>query len=359
MPRVSIVVSAVLLASGLPAGAQAQSSKVTTGVMSTSTTASTEVTDFYRGNTVYMIVGSAAGGGFDYYARVISRFMTKYVPGNPTFVAQNMPGAGGITAGTRVAVTAPQDGTFVGAIHPSTIVAPVLGEKSLKPLKLAYLGSASVNVEGCFLRTDAPAKSLADGFKTEIVMGASNQGSSSREYASLLRNVLGLNIKIVGGYTGSNDIMLALERGEVQATCGASVLNVVASRPNWFKDNIVRVASHQGPKELPEMKELQGAKPTVFLAKTDEQRAILNLFDLQGPIGRPYATGADVPPDRVKALRAAFAASMSDPELRKEVESKGLEVSPLSGDEVQAIAGKILNAPADLIKKTRAALGYD
>lgn len=316
------------------------------------------VADFYKGNTVYMIIGSASGGGFDFYARVISRFMSKHLPGNPTFVSQNMPGAGGLTAGTRVAVTAPQDGTYVGAIHPSTIVSPVLGEKTSKPLNFAFLGSASANLEGCFLRTDAPAKSFADGFKTEMVMGASTVSSSSREYAALMKNVLGMNVKIVAGYQGSNDVLLALERGEVQGTC-AGISNVIASRPNWFKDNLVRVISYQGTKEITDIKELAGVKPAIVHAKTPEQRAIFELYDLQAPIGRPYATGGDVPKDRVKALQTAFMAAMNDPELRQEILAKGLELEPISGDEVTAIASKVLNAPADVIKRTRAALGYE
>lgn len=322
---------------------------------------SSAVREFYRGNTVYMVIGSAAGGGFDTYARIIARYLTKHMPGNPSLVPQNLPGAGGVAAGTRVAVTAPQDGTYVGAIHPATIVAPVLGEKNhaLKPLNLAFLGSASANLEACYVRTDAPVKSLADAYDTEIVMGASNQGSSSREYAALLKNVLGLKIKIVGGYTGSADILLALERGEVQATCGAGLFSTVSSRPKWFADKIVKVLSHQGPRAMPEIKELQGAPPTVSLAKTEEQREILNLYDLQGPIGRPYATGGDVPVERLKALQAAFMAAMADPDLKTEVLAKGLEISPLSGDEVQAIAGQFYNASPAVVKKLRTALGYD
>lgn len=349
MPRSGRIVALPIAAclAALPGGAWAQSSG---GAVS--------VADFYKGNTVYMIIGSAAGGGFDFYARAISRFMSKHLPGNPTFVSQNMPGAGGLTAGTRVAVTAPQDGTYIGAIHPSTIVSPVLGEKAGKPINFAYLGSASANIEACYLRTDAPAKSFADGFKTEMVMGASTGSSSSREYASLLKTIMGMNIKIVTGYKGSNDVLLALERGEVQGTC-AGLSNTLASRPNWFKDNIVRVISYQGNKEITGIKELAGVKPAISHAKTAEQRAIFELYDLQAPIGRPYATGGTVPKDRVKALQAAFMASMGDPELKKEILAKGLELEPISGEEVTAIASKILNAPPEIIKKTRAALGYD
>src|SRR5215510_7910171 len=172
---------------------------------SDSMAAEESVADFYRGKSINMVIGSASGGGFDAYARIIGRYMTKYLPGRPAVVPQNLIGSGGFAAGYRVAVTAPQDGTHIGAVHPTTIVDPVLGDprKSAKPLDFAYLGSASTDVEACFLRTDAPANSLRDAFDTEIILGASNQASSSREYAALLKNVLGLKVNIVGGYNGT------------------------------------------------------------------------------------------------------------------------------------------------------------
>ena len=319
-----------------------------------------KVADFYRGNTVYVMIGSAVGGGFDFYGRTVGRYMAKYIPGNPTVVPQNLPGAGSFTAATRVAVTAPQDGTYIGAIQPTAILDPVLGDpsKGAKRLDLAFLGNAAENIEACFLRTDAPAKSFADGFTTEIVLGASNGASSSREYASLLKNVLGMKIKIVTGYTGNADILLAVDRSEVQGFCGSSFLNVLASRPQWFANNIVRAISHQGTKPLPEMKETKGVMPAITYAKTEEQKQILNLYDLQGRFGRPWVTGGKVPPERIQALRTAFIKSLNDPELRKEVIARGLEISPMPGEEIQRLVTEVYAMPPELLKKTRSALGY-
>lgn len=318
------------------------------------------VAEFYRGNTVYMVIGSAPGGGFDYYARTIAKYMSRTIPGAPSVVPQNLPGSGGIAAGSRVAVTAPQDGTYIGAIHPTTIVDPVLGDpsKGAKPLDFAYLGSASTNVEGCFMRTDAAAKSFEDLFHTEVVFGAANASSSSREYVSLLQNVLGMKIRLVSGYKGSNDIMLAMERGEVKGTCGAGYLNVLASYPRWFSEDFVRLVSYQGSKVLPATKELAFAKPTISYAKNEEQRQILGLYDLQEEFGRPYVTGAKVPPDRVSALRKAFADTLNDPEFRQEIEGRGLDVSPLSGEELQQIVASIYDAPPEILTKARRSLGY-
>ncbi len=319
------------------------------------------VADFYRDNTIFMVIGSASGGGFDYYARTIAKYMTSHMPGKPSVVPQNLPGSGGIAAGSRVAVTAPQDGTYIGAIHPTTIVDPVLGDpsKGTKPLSFSYLGSASVNVEACFMRVDAAAKTFEDLFQNEVVFGAATHSSSSREYAALLQNVLGMKVRLVSGYKGSNEIMLALERGEVKATCGVGYLNVLASYPKWFEDDLIRMVSYQGEKTLTGGKELRFAKPTMAYAKTEEQRQILALYDLQEEFGRPYVTGPGVPSDRVAALRKAFLDTLNDKDFRHEIESRGLDIAPLSGEDLQQIVSKIYNAPPDLLRKTRKALGYE
>lgn len=319
------------------------------------------VADFYRDNTIFMVIGSASGGGFDYYARTIAKYMSGHMPGKPTIIPQNLPGSGGIAAGSRVAVTAPQDGTYIGAIHPTTIVDPVLGDpsKGTKRLSFSYLGSASVNVEACFMRVDAAAKTFEDIFHHEVVFGAATHSSSSREYAALLQNVLGMKVRLVSGYKGSNEIMLALERGEVKATCGAGYLNVLASYPKWFEDDLIRLVSYQGDKMLAGGKEMRFAKPTTAYAKTDEQRQILALYDLQEEFGRPYVTGPGVPSDRVAALRKAFLDTLNNKDFRHEIESRGLDIAPLSGEDLQQIVSKIYNAPPDLLHKTRKALGYE
>jgi tripartite-type tricarboxylate transporter receptor subunit TctC len=320
-----------------------------------------KVADFYRGKTVNMVIGSASGGGFDAYARLVGRYMTKYLPGNPVVIPQNVPGGGGFAAGHRVAVSGPQDGTQVGAIHPTTIVDPVLGDvrKGAKALEFAHLGSASTEVEACFLRTDAPAKSFRDGFNTEIILGAGNQASSSREYSSLLKNVLGMKIAVVSGYSGTSQITLAVDRGEVQGMCGTGYLAVATARPDWFANNFVKVISHQGIKQHPEFKWSPDVLPAATFAKTDEQRQILNLYDSQEEFARPYVTGAKVPPERVEALRVAFTKALGDPDLRKEATGLGLDVSPVSGEQVQKLVADIYGAPPEILRKIRVALGYE
>ena len=319
-----------------------------------------KVAAFYKGNTVYMTIGSAPGGSFDLYGRIVGKYMAKYIPGNPTVVAQNVPGAGGYIAASKIAVTAPQDGTYVAGIPPGVIMDPLLADPSKAPkaLQLTYLANAAPNIESCFLRSDAPAKSFEDAFTKEIVLGVTGTtAGSAYGYALLLKNILGVKLKIVAGYVSTTDIILAIDRGEVQAMCNVSYLNIIATKPEWFSTNSVHALGYQGTKILAE-KEMAGARPVASYAKTDEQRQILTLYDRQGDFGRPYVAGPNVPPDRVKALRAALMSALNDPELQKEITSRGLEVSPMSGEELQKIVADIYATPPELIQKIHAAMGF-
>jgi tripartite-type tricarboxylate transporter receptor subunit TctC len=350
----SFVAYAVIATCGLAAGPMTVSSARAQAASDKS------VADFYKGNTVYMTIGSAPGGSFDFYGRIVGRFMAKYLPGNPTVVPQNLPGAGGYIAGSKIALTAPQDGTYIAGIPPGAIMDPIIGDpaKASKPLKLTYIGNAAPNVEACFLRTDAPAKTLDEVFDKEIILGVTGTtAGSGYGYALLLRNILGLKLKIVAGYVSTTEIVLAMDRGEVQSLCNISYLNIIATKPEWFAKNTVRALAYQGSKILTE-KEMAGARPVASYAKTDEQRQILSLYDRQGDFGRPYVAGAGVPPDRVKALREAFMAAMNDAELRKEVEARGLEAAPMSGTDLQKLIDDIYATPPALIQKMHTALGY-
>jgi tripartite-type tricarboxylate transporter receptor subunit TctC len=317
-----------------------------------------KIADFYRGNTVYMIIGSGPGGSFDFYGRTVAKYMAKYIPGKPTVVPQNLPGAGGYTAGNRVSVAAPQDGTYIGAIQPAVIMDPVLGDSAqgIKRLNLAYLGNAAPNIEGCFIRSDAPAKSFEEAMSKEIIMGATNTtGGSAYGYLMLLRHILGVKMKIVAGYVSTTEIMLAMDRNEVQAICGIGYQSVLSTKVDWFRRGIVHAFTYQGSKILPEA-EMADARPAVFYAKTDEQRQIFTLYDRQGEFGRPFVTGATVPPERIHALRDAFMKAMNDGELRAELKTRGLDVDPMSGEEVQKLVDAVYATPSEIVEKTRSVM---
>ena len=318
------------------------------------------VADFYKGNTVYVVIGSPPGGGFDFFGRTVGRHMAKYIPGNPTVVPQNLPGAASLNAASRVAVTAPQDGTYIGAIQPGVILEPLIGDpsKAVKKLDFAIIGNAAPNLEACFLRTDAKAKSLADLYSTEMILGLTGTNAGATYgYAMLLKNLLGLKIKPVAGYVSTNEITLAMERGEVDAVCGLGYKATLATKPEWFAKDTIRAITYQGEKRPPE-KEMAGAVAAASLAKTDEQRQIMTLYDRQGEFGRPFVASASVPTARVAALRAAFMQAMNDPELRKELAARGLDVDPMPGEDVQKLVDELYATPPDVIKKMHQALGY-
>jgi len=300
------------------------------------------VTDFYKGNTVTIIIGSSAGGGFDLYGRLIGRHMSKHLPGSPNVVASNMPGAGSIRLAQHIYNVAPRDGTIIGAIFSGSIMEHLIGtrEKKLEydPAKFTYIGSANSEAYACVTRKDAKAQSFTDALNMEVILGASADGGSTSDFPNVLRNVLGAKFKIVSGYPGTNEISLAIESGEVQGACGYA-WSIVQEVPS----------PHPGMTKM-------GVPTAQQLAKTDEQRAILNLFYSQLKFGRPYVTAPAVPEDRVAALRKAFVDTLNDPELLKETDKFQIEVDILEGAAMQKLIADLYSTPADIVAKTRAAL---
>ena len=274
------------------------------------------VANFYRGKTVYVVAGDAAGGGFDAYARLVARHLGDHIPGHPGVVVQNMEGGGSFLAGEHVAVSAPADGTYIGAIHPTVLLDPVMGDpkKGVKRLDLAYLGSAAKNLSACFVRTDSPVHSFPDMFQKELIVGAGNQASTTREFAAMLKNLLGAKLKISAGYTGNADIYLAVDRGEVQGMCGTGADGVKALRPNWMKDNFAEPIVQESIEGDPDLNAMHVPLILSFV-KDDEQRQILTLYYSQQEFGRPYVISTKVPADRKAALQTAFLDTLKDPEL--------------------------------------------
>ena len=318
------------------------------------------VASFYKGRTVYVLAGDAVGGGFDAYARLVARHIGKYIPGNPNVVPENLPGGGSFLAGERIAVAAPEDGTYIGALHPTVFLDPIMGDprKKVKRLDLAYLGSASKNLSVCLARTDAPVQSFAEVFKKELIVGAGNDASTTREYAGLLKNLLGAKLKISSGYTGNADIYLAVDRNEVQGICGVGSIGVRALRPNWFKKNgaakIIAQESIHGEPDLNAM----GVPRTLDFAKTDDQRQILTLYYSQQEFGRPFVVSKKTPPERLAALQKAFMSVFSDPDFQIDAKKTNLDVSPIPGAEVESLVNQAYAAPPDILAKLRKALGY-
>jgi tripartite-type tricarboxylate transporter receptor subunit TctC len=314
---------------------------------------------FYRGRTVMITVGSAVGGGYDTYARLVAHHLGKYIPGNPTVVVQNMPGAGSIKATSYLALQAPADGTAIGAVQAGAILQPLLSSQPIThdPSKLIMLGSANRSVYLCAVRSDAPVKTFRELFDEEMIVGTTGEGASLREYPVMLLNVLGVKLRLIGGYAGSHQVVLAMERNEVQGICGMDWSSLSTQQRDWISSGFVRLLAQEDLRGHPEMKRM-GVPLTIAFAKSEEDRQVMEMIYSQNLFGRPYLVPPGVPPDRVAALRRAFAATMQDQGLAAEAEKFGLDIGPLGGEELQALIAKLYALPPKIIERAKQSLIY-
>jgi tripartite-type tricarboxylate transporter receptor subunit TctC len=304
-----------------------------------------------------MIVGSSAGGGYDTYARMLSRPFGAAIPGNPTVVVQNMSGAGSNRAAGYVYSVAPKDGTAMAAIFPGAVLQPLLSDVPVPhdPSKLIYLGSANSDVYVCYVRSDAPVKTFKDVLSKELIIGASNPGATTYDLPLLLNSIVGTKFKIVTGYPGSREITLALDRGEVQGACGIGWTGIEAMHPEWFAKDTVRVLVQLSNKGHPDLNK-RGVPLAESLARDEDEKKVIRLVFSQGIFGRPYVLPPGVPADRVSALRKAFVTALNDKELRAEADKMHLDVDPMPGDELQKLVSDLYATPPHLVQRARQAL---
>jgi tripartite-type tricarboxylate transporter receptor subunit TctC len=315
------------------------------------------VEQFYKGRSISMVVGSSAGGGYDTYARLLSRYFGANIPGNPSIVPQNMSGAGSNRAAGFIYGVAPKDGTAIGAIFPGAIFQPLLGDAQVThdPSKFNYLGNANTDAYICFVRSDAPVKTFEDALNKELIIGASGEGATTRDLPAVMNGVLGTRFKIVTGYPGSREITLAVERGEVQGACGIGWTGIVNFHPEWFARGTVKVIAQLSVSGHPEMSR-QGIPLAASFARTDEDRQVLELIFSQGAFGRPFVLPPGVPADRTAALRKGFMQALRDKALLAEAEKMKLDVEPTSGEEMQALVARLYATPQRVIERARTAL---
>jgi tripartite-type tricarboxylate transporter receptor subunit TctC len=269
-----------------------------------------------------------------------------------------MPGAGSNKLAGFMYSVAPKDGTAIGAIFSGAILQPLVGDPvQHDPSKFIYLGNANSEVFLCMARTDAPAKSFKETFDKELIIGASNQGGSTRDFPAMLDNVLGTKLRIVTGYAGSSEIMLAVERNEVQGVCGLGWSSVAPHRARWLDTGALRLIAQLATKGHPEMNKM-GVPLAIDFAKNDEDRKVMELIYSQLTFGRPYVLAPGTPADRVAALRKAFMETMRDPEIVGEAKKMQLDIDATSGEEVQAEVAKAFAMPKNIVERARQALIY-
>jgi len=313
---------------------------------------------FYRGKQINLVIGSSVGGGYDTYARLLARYFGNHIPGNPVIVAQNMSGAGSNRVAGFIYSVAPKDGTAIGAIFPGAILQPLIGDVQVQhdPGKFIYLGSANSDQYVCFVRADAPVKTFSDALTRELIVGASNEGATTRDLPALFNNVLGTKFRIVTGYAGSREMVLALERNEVQGICGIGWTGIATMHPDWFARGTIKVLAQLGVKGHPELDRM-GVPSAIDLAKTAEDRQVMELVLSQAIFGRPFVLPPGVPAERTAALRNAFVEALQNKSLLAEAEKMKLDIDPLSGDDLQSLVRRIYATPVHIVERARQALG--
>jgi tripartite-type tricarboxylate transporter receptor subunit TctC len=317
------------------------------------------VEQFFRGKAINIYVGSSAGGGYDTYGRLVARHLGKHIPGQPTIVVQNMPGAGSNKAASYIFSVAPKDGTAIGAIFPGAILQPLMGDTTVQhePSKFIYLGSANSDVYHCFARTDAPAKTFREALEREVILGASNEGGTTRDLPAMMNNLAGTKFRIVTGYAGSKEIGLAVERNEVSGACGIGWTGFTTAYPHWFEKKLVTMTlqlSVKGHAELTKM----GVPLAAEFARSKEDRQAMELILSQGIFGRPFVLPPGVAPERAAALRRAFMAAMADPALISDAKKANLDLEALSGNDLQDLITSLYALAPSIVEKAKQSLIY-
>jgi tripartite-type tricarboxylate transporter receptor subunit TctC len=312
------------------------------------------IEDFYKSRAMDLYIGYSTGGAYDLYARSIGRFLGRHIAGNPTLVPKNMEGAGSLRLANYLYRVAPHDGSTLGTIGRGIPFDPLLiGQgDAFDAQKFSWIGSANNEVSVCVAMKDSGITKFEDLFTKELTVGGTGTSADTDQFPRVLNATLGTHFKVVEGYPGGNDVLLAMERGEVKGRCGWSWSSVKTTRKEWLEDKRMIVLVQLSLTKHPEMPDV----PLITdFAKTDEQRAILKLIFARNIMGRPYLAPPGLPPDRLATLRQAFTDTMKDKDFLAEADKAQLEINPVSGEDVEKLVKEVYATPAGVIAKAKAA----
>lgn len=306
--------------------------------------------DFYAGKTLELYIGYSPGGGYDTYARAIAKHLGKHIPGNPTVVPKNMGGAGSLKLTNFMYNVAPKDGTAIATIGRGIPMEPLLGGEGVQfdPLKFNWIGSANNEVSICGAWHTTGIKTWDDLMHKELIVGGTGSGADTDTFPLILKNMFGAKLKLISGYPGGSDVLLAMERGEVGGRCGWSWSSVKTKSRDWIKEGKVNILLQMSVAKHPDLPNV----PLVMdLAKTPEDKAVLKLIFSRQVMGRPYLAPPDVPADRVAILRKAFDDTMKDPEFLADATKAKLEITPVTGAEIEDLLKDIYSADKSVAKR--------
>jgi tripartite-type tricarboxylate transporter receptor subunit TctC len=322
-----------------------------TALAALAATPATAQTPTLAGKTVSMIIGFGPGGGYDLWGRVVARHIGKHLPGNPTVVPQNMPGAGSYNATNNIYNIAPKDGTVMGIIARDAALGPITGASGARfdPTKLTWLGTPTTETNVCIAMNTpkVKVKTAKDLFTTELIVGDTGVGTGTHSYPKALNGLFGTKFKIIGGFPSSSDVFLAMERGEVDGIC-ESLDSVSGKRPDWIPQKKVLILFQGGAAPNPELK---GVPFMLDFAKTPEDKQALEFLYAGQGIGRPFIAPPNMPPAVVKMVRDAFSATMKDPDFLADAKKQKLDVEPEDGEHLAALINKIYATPKPIVEK--------
>jgi tripartite-type tricarboxylate transporter receptor subunit TctC len=312
--------------------------------------------DFYKGRNVSLVIGYSAGGGYDAYARLLARFMGKHIPGDPSIIPQQMAGAGSLRAANYIYSVAPKDGLTFGTFSRNMGISPLVDKATFDSRKFTWLGSVTDDTTTCVSSTASPIKDWSDFLSKPSKFGGLGSGADPDVWALMYKNVFGAKVQLITGYPGTNDAILAMERGEVDGLCGLSWSTTKTEHPRWLEDHSVRIIVQAALKKEPEL----GPVPLATdLVTSPEQLQILKVLLATQAMARPFAAPPDIPVDRKTALLAAFDATMSDPDFLGEAKKQNFDVRPVPAAKIDAILAEIYATPKDVIGKATKAIASE
>lgn len=310
------------------------------------------ISDFYQGKSLTLVVGSGTGGGYDTAARLVADHLGRHVPGNPTFVVRNMPGASSVRAAEWLASAAPRGGVTVGLLQPTIVTNKLVDRKAkYEPDKFIWLGRLATAPLFGVVRSDAPVQTIADAKKREVILGANSATGTAATVPWALNRLIGTKFHVVRGYASAATVGLALERGEAQGVGSESWDYIVERKPDWLSEKKVRFLYFIGLKRFSKMPDVPAI---VELATNDRDRAVLKLLGVAATLGRSFAVTPGTPNDRAAALRKAFAATMADPAFVADAKKRKIDVDFASGEEVQATVDDIVATPESVVARYNA-----
>ncbi|HET7679024.1 MAG TPA: tripartite tricarboxylate transporter substrate-binding protein [Xanthobacteraceae bacterium] len=317
-----------------------------------------EPAEFYKGKLVTILVGYSPGGSASFYSQALARHMGKYLPGNPKFVVQHMPGAGGLLMAEHLYNAAPRDGTVFGITVRTAGIAPLLGNTKLKfdGRKFGWIGSAAVEYSTCFSWQSSQVKTLDEATKKEVIVGAAGADATASIWPRAVNALVGTKFKIVTGYPGSNEVVLALERGEIDGYCSLSWTYIKLRKPDWLAEKKINLLFQMGVDKHPDLPDV----PLISdYAKTPEDRQIFDFLFAPQAMGRPFLAPPGLPAERLQLLRKAFEQTLKDPDFVKDAQKLSLEVEHVPGEKLQEIVDRLYALPRSVLDRAAQVSGTE